>query len=214
MALIPCPECRHQVSDLAAQCPSCGYPIASVRTSPASAAPDYSRAPIADVPMPVLWCGALVLLLVSGYHVAATDSQNLERITQATIAVSAVILPIAAIVALVAAWLGRPFLRDDQGLSPHYGSMLHSTLVANLCLLSAVMLLWKLSVTVVPRVPAASIGAAVALWLSPCLVAWAWSAATLRPQWRGRKWYVGILVGSTYAMLGICYTLSRLHAPS
>ncbi len=28
MALIPCPECKHQVSTKAAACPQCGYPIA------------------------------------------------------------------------------------------------------------------------------------------------------------------------------------------
>lgn len=27
MALIPCPECLHQVSDMALACPSCGYPL-------------------------------------------------------------------------------------------------------------------------------------------------------------------------------------------
>lgn len=27
MALINCPECKKQVSDVAAQCPDCGYPI-------------------------------------------------------------------------------------------------------------------------------------------------------------------------------------------
>ena len=27
MALILCPECQHQVSDLAIMCPGCGYPI-------------------------------------------------------------------------------------------------------------------------------------------------------------------------------------------
>jgi uncharacterized membrane protein YvbJ len=31
MALIPCPECAHQVSDKAPSCPSCGYPIAGGR---------------------------------------------------------------------------------------------------------------------------------------------------------------------------------------
>src|SRR6516225_4694134 len=27
MALIPCPECRRQVSDRARSCPGCGYPL-------------------------------------------------------------------------------------------------------------------------------------------------------------------------------------------
>ncbi len=27
MALILCPECTHQVSDMALACPSCGYPL-------------------------------------------------------------------------------------------------------------------------------------------------------------------------------------------
>jgi hypothetical protein len=29
MALIPCPECRREVSDKAPACPGCGYPIAA-----------------------------------------------------------------------------------------------------------------------------------------------------------------------------------------
>jgi hypothetical protein len=29
MALVPCPECQHNVSDKAAQCPSCGYGVAA-----------------------------------------------------------------------------------------------------------------------------------------------------------------------------------------
>ncbi|RMB39198.1 hypothetical protein C8J44_0011 [Sphingomonas sp. PP-CE-3A-406] len=28
MALIPCPECRQSVSDIAPACPRCGYPVA------------------------------------------------------------------------------------------------------------------------------------------------------------------------------------------
>jgi TM2 domain-containing membrane protein YozV len=35
MALVTCPECRKSVSDAAASCPSCGYPI-----KPQSAAPN------------------------------------------------------------------------------------------------------------------------------------------------------------------------------
>ncbi len=31
MALISCPECKHQVSDRATSCPNCGYPISSNR---------------------------------------------------------------------------------------------------------------------------------------------------------------------------------------
>lgn len=29
MALISCPECRHEVSDKAPYCPSCGHPLAA-----------------------------------------------------------------------------------------------------------------------------------------------------------------------------------------
>ena len=32
MALITCPECGRKVSDMAAACPDCGYPIKSLRT--------------------------------------------------------------------------------------------------------------------------------------------------------------------------------------
>jgi TM2 domain-containing membrane protein YozV len=34
MALISCPECSTKVSDRAASCPSCGYPIAQPASSP------------------------------------------------------------------------------------------------------------------------------------------------------------------------------------
>ena len=38
MALIKCPECAHEVSDQAASCPQCGYPIRRTNaTFPASA---------------------------------------------------------------------------------------------------------------------------------------------------------------------------------
>lgn len=38
MALVPCPECQHQVSDKAAQCPSCGYGVAAHFNPPVLAA--------------------------------------------------------------------------------------------------------------------------------------------------------------------------------
>ncbi|MBE0597775.1 MAG: hypothetical protein IH614_10940 [Desulfuromonadales bacterium] len=34
MALIDCPECTHKVSDRAAQCPSCGFPLKEGRERP------------------------------------------------------------------------------------------------------------------------------------------------------------------------------------
>ena len=34
MALIPCPECNHQISDNAHNCPYCGYPIRSPKEPP------------------------------------------------------------------------------------------------------------------------------------------------------------------------------------
>ena len=33
MGLIKCPECQHDVSDKAAACPKCGYPIAAYTQS-------------------------------------------------------------------------------------------------------------------------------------------------------------------------------------
>jgi hypothetical protein len=34
MALIPCPECKTEVSSAAAACPKCGHPIAAPTTPP------------------------------------------------------------------------------------------------------------------------------------------------------------------------------------
>lgn len=42
MALIDCPECRKQVSDAAASCPTCGHPI---RFAPPPLRSTYSSAP-------------------------------------------------------------------------------------------------------------------------------------------------------------------------
>ncbi len=33
MALVSCPECQRQVSNMAPACPQCGYPIAGQRTA-------------------------------------------------------------------------------------------------------------------------------------------------------------------------------------
>ena len=38
MALVKCPECSSQISDKATACPSCGYPISSVLSTPQTAA--------------------------------------------------------------------------------------------------------------------------------------------------------------------------------
>lgn len=38
MALINCKECGKQISDLAAACPNCGFPIAPLRAQPSNAA--------------------------------------------------------------------------------------------------------------------------------------------------------------------------------
>ncbi len=37
MPLIPCPECRREVSDLAEVCPQCGYPVRQRQRQPAAA---------------------------------------------------------------------------------------------------------------------------------------------------------------------------------
>lgn len=34
MALIDCPECAHKISDRAAHCPSCGYPMKESKDRP------------------------------------------------------------------------------------------------------------------------------------------------------------------------------------
>ena len=43
MALIPCPLCERQVSEMAASCPQCGHPVAM---------PKFSSAPLAASPEP------------------------------------------------------------------------------------------------------------------------------------------------------------------
>ena len=39
MALIPCPECSHEVSDQAVACPNCGYPLRTRTPPPANPSP-------------------------------------------------------------------------------------------------------------------------------------------------------------------------------
>lgn len=34
MALIPCPACERQISEMAPACPGCGHPVASTRAAP------------------------------------------------------------------------------------------------------------------------------------------------------------------------------------
>jgi hypothetical protein len=38
MALIPCPECKTEISDMASSCPKCGFPIATKKEKPKTAA--------------------------------------------------------------------------------------------------------------------------------------------------------------------------------
>jgi len=47
MALIHCPECGKEVSDLAPQCPACGYPIARMQQPP------YPQVPFQAIPDPI-----------------------------------------------------------------------------------------------------------------------------------------------------------------
>ena len=57
MALLPCPECRQEVSDRAATCPHCGNPLAGQRTS---AAPRRPLGPIKYLYATSLLVGALI----------------------------------------------------------------------------------------------------------------------------------------------------------
>lgn len=45
MALIPCPECGHQVSDKAAACPNCGHPVTPASADPPSTGPAPAPSP-------------------------------------------------------------------------------------------------------------------------------------------------------------------------
>jgi membrane protein YdbS with pleckstrin-like domain len=47
MALIPCPECKREVSDRAATCPHCGVAIAGGPSPPSASAPPASPPPLA-----------------------------------------------------------------------------------------------------------------------------------------------------------------------
>jgi uncharacterized membrane protein YvbJ len=47
MALLNCPECSKQVSDQAAACPSCGYPLKPSQRTTAS--PDQSKPTVDEI---------------------------------------------------------------------------------------------------------------------------------------------------------------------
>jgi len=65
MALMECPECKHQVSDKAPACPKCGAPIAKAPPPPPSAAADPAAAGATNRKgtSPAAWV-ALALLIV------------------------------------------------------------------------------------------------------------------------------------------------------
>ncbi len=52
MALITCPECHGQVSDKAAACPHCGYPLPSYQTDPVKIEPCVPATPVETKPSP------------------------------------------------------------------------------------------------------------------------------------------------------------------
>lgn len=52
MALITCPECHGQVSDKAAACPHCGYPLPSYQPDPVKIEPCVPAAPVKAEPSP------------------------------------------------------------------------------------------------------------------------------------------------------------------
>ena len=77
MAIIPCRECAHQVSDQAASCPSCGAPVAhAVKTRP------RGKRVIARmlITLMTLWTlGTLLWLLVPSGRQAIATSCSLSR---------------------------------------------------------------------------------------------------------------------------------------
>jgi hypothetical protein len=50
MALIPCPECNRQVSEMAPQCPGCGYPVATAVGTQKPKPSGGNGSPIATAP--------------------------------------------------------------------------------------------------------------------------------------------------------------------
>lgn len=79
MALVPCPECKQQISDRATACPRCGCPV----PEPAREPPP-PRQPLG--PIKYLYGGFLLLgLVIAGYiYLVAFDSFSETRLVQLT----------------------------------------------------------------------------------------------------------------------------------
>lgn len=72
MALITCPECHGQVSDKAAACPHCGYPLPSYQPDPVKIEPCVPAAPVKAEPSPYKQTAPPAKKRKSGVIVAAS----------------------------------------------------------------------------------------------------------------------------------------------
>lgn len=80
MALMPCPTCDRQVSQLAVACPGCGHPIASTsQIAPLNQQTESSGTPTWLVVIGIIF-GCLAVLLFIGYLVGSTpEAQEREK---------------------------------------------------------------------------------------------------------------------------------------
>ena len=66
MALIPCPECSHQISTAAVACPHCGFPVATVQPSGGFAPGPTPTSSAASISEETLWQARPTSLLLVG----------------------------------------------------------------------------------------------------------------------------------------------------
>lgn len=64
MALTNCPECQKSVSDMAPECPHCGYPINSVPTQSYEQISDVKESSIPKDKLPILIVASAIILIV------------------------------------------------------------------------------------------------------------------------------------------------------
>ncbi len=134
MALIQCPECGAQVSDVASSCPECGYKlknqteIGSVNKNASNSNNSQSVDSILDAkPNNYFWksalllCGSIVCCMISS--AVATTHYLVFPIVVSMLSMY-VVIATAVILSLLGALVDRQWVLGSQEKSEHYSSLI------------------------------------------------------------------------------------------